>query len=87
MPPVDVPFAAAAFREQQIVAGAATADAALAAAFLAAKYEAAAAQERVRAAALAWERECSAADALTRLVKRPLMREDLNVLQTSVPGG
>ena len=46
MPPVDAPLSAAAFRGQQ-------ADAALAAAFLAAKSEASAAQERVRAAALA----------------------------------
>jgi len=38
------------------------------AALLAAKSEAAAAQERVRMAALAWERERSAADALTRRV-------------------
>ena len=68
MPPADAPFAAAAFRGQQLAAGAATADTALAAALLAAKSEALAAQERVCAAALAWERERSAADALSRRI-------------------
>src|SRR6185312_4647482 len=57
MSPTDAPFAAAALRGQQ-------ADAALAAALLAAKSEASAAQERVRVAALAWERERATADAL-----------------------
>ena len=57
MPPVDVPLSAAAFRGQQ-------ADAALAAVLLAAKSEASAAQERVRVAAIAWERERATADAL-----------------------
>ena len=61
MPPADAPYAAAALRGQQ-------ADAALATALPAAKSEASAAQERVRAAALAWERERSVADALTRRV-------------------
>jgi len=55
---------------QHPVAGAPTADAALAAALLAAKAEAAAAQERVRAAVLAWERERSAADDLARRVAK-----------------
>ena len=57
MPPEDAPLAAATLRGQQ-------ADAALAAALLAAKSEASAAQERVRVAALAWERERATADAL-----------------------
>ena len=57
MPPADAPLAAEALRGQQ-------ADAALAAALLAAKSEASAAQERVRVAALAWERERATADAL-----------------------
>ena len=57
MPPEDAPLAAAALRGQQ-------ADAALAAALLAPKSEASAAQERVRVAALAWEHECATADAL-----------------------
>jgi len=52
MAPADAPLAAAALRGQQ-------ADAALAA-----KSEASAVQERVRMAALAWERECATADAL-----------------------
>jgi len=68
MPPAVAPFAVADFRGQQIAANAGTTDAALTAALLAAKSEASAAQERVRAAALAWERERSAADALTRRV-------------------
>ena len=50
MSPADAPLAAAAIRGQQ-------ADAALAAALLAAKSEASAAQERVRVVALTWERE------------------------------
>jgi len=57
MPPVDVPLSAAAFCGQQ-------ADAALAAALLAAKSEASAAQERVRVAAIAWERERATTHAL-----------------------
>ena len=57
MAPADAPLAAAALRGQQ-------ADVALAAALLAAKSEASAAQERVRVAALAWEREHATADAL-----------------------
>ena len=57
MAPADAPLAAAAFRGQQ-------ADTALAAALLAAKSEASAAQERVRVAALALERERATADAL-----------------------
>jgi hypothetical protein len=57
MAPEDAPLSAAAFRGQQ-------ANAALAAALLAAKSEASAAQERVRVAALAWERERGTADAL-----------------------
>ena len=56
MSPADTPLAAAALRGQQ-------ADAALAAALLAAKSEASAAQERLRVAALDWERERAAADA------------------------
>ena len=55
MSPADAPFTAA-LRGQQ-------ADAALAAALLAAKSEASAAQERVHVAALAWERERAAAEA------------------------
>ncbi|XP_039855104.1 transcriptional regulatory protein AlgP-like [Panicum virgatum] len=50
MPPADAPLSAIAIRGQP-------ADAALAAALLAAKSEASAAQERVRAASLAWECE------------------------------
>ena len=57
MPPADAPLSAIAIRGQP-------ADAALAAALLAAKSEASAAQERVRAASLAWERERATADAL-----------------------
>jgi len=57
MAPADAPLSAAALRGQQV-------DAALAAALLAAKSEASAAQERVRVAALAWERERATADAL-----------------------
>jgi hypothetical protein len=68
MSPADAPVAAAAFCGKQIVDGATAANAALAAALLAAKSEAAAAQERVRGAALAWERERSAVDALARRV-------------------
>ena len=56
MSPADAPLSAAALRGQP-------ADAALAAALLAAKSEASAAQERLRAAALAWERERTAVDA------------------------
>ena len=56
MSPADAPLSAIALLGQQ-------ADAALAAALLAAKSEASAAQERVRVAALAWERERTAADA------------------------
>ncbi|XP_039815379.1 nascent polypeptide-associated complex subunit alpha, muscle-specific form-like [Panicum virgatum] len=67
-PPADAPFAAAAFRGLPIVARAAPAEAALAAALLVAKSEAAESQERIRAAALTWERERSTADALTRRV-------------------
>ncbi|XP_039780721.1 calphotin-like [Panicum virgatum] len=55
MPPADAPFAAVSFRWQQMSAGAATAEAALAAALLAAKSEASAAQERIRTIAFAWE--------------------------------
>ena len=55
--PADAPLSAAALRGQQ-------ADAALAAALLAAKSEASAAQERLRAAALAWERQRATTDAL-----------------------
>ena len=57
MSPADAPLSAAALRGRQ-------ADAALAAALLAAKSEASAAQERVRVAAIAWERERATADAL-----------------------
>ena len=57
MSPADAPLSAAAIRGPQ-------ADAALAAALLAAKSEASAAQERVRVAALTWERERATADAL-----------------------
>ena len=57
MSPADAPLAAAALRGQQ-------ADVALTAALLAAKSEASAAQERVRVAALAWERERATADTL-----------------------
>ena len=58
--------AAIATGKQPLPAGVATADSALTAALLAAKTEAAAAQEHVLAAALAWERERAAADALAR---------------------
>jgi hypothetical protein len=69
MHPVDAPFATAAFHgTPPLVAGAAPADAALATALLAAKSEATAAQERVRVAALAWERERTAADALAHRI-------------------
>jgi hypothetical protein len=57
MAPEDAPLSAAAFRGQQ-------ANAALAAALLAAKSEASAAQKRVRVAALAWERDRATTDAL-----------------------
>ena len=74
MPLADASFAAAALsRKEPLVAGAATADAALAAAFLAAKSEAAATQERVRAAALAWEGERSTANTLTRRIAEVLV--------------
>jgi hypothetical protein len=70
MPLADAPLAAAALRGKAALleGGAPAPHAALAAALLAAKAEASAAQERVRAAALAWERERTAADALARQV-------------------
>ena len=61
MSPADAPISAAALRGHQ-------ADAALAAALLAAKSEASAAEERVRVAALTWESERAAADASARRV-------------------
>ena len=69
MPPVDAPFATATFRGMPaLITGATPADTTLAAALLAAKSEAAAAQERVRTAPIASERERSAADALASRV-------------------
>jgi hypothetical protein len=63
---MEAPFFASAFLRGQSPppATVAAADSALAAA----RTEAVAAQERVRLAALAWEHECTAADALARRV-------------------
>ena len=69
-PPLHDPARAAAIAagKQPVAAGSATADSALAAALHAAKTEAAASQEHVHAAALAWDRERTEADALARRV-------------------